>query len=456
MGKKFFARGFSLSIAAILIACCRGPARPGQEKITILFTNDLSGHVVPDRSGRGGLAGIAAKAGEIKSENPNTILLDAGDAPVGTAFTTLTRGQAMFQVMNAAGYEASVYGNHEFDLGQDQARQYQAIAEFPILACNIRDKDGGPFAQEYLILKTGSLRLGIIGIANPKTTNLVDKTAVADLKFLPAEREIRRLQKELADQADLLIVLSHQGIKEDMALAYHLSGVPLIIGGHSQIKIKGLRTVNNVAIAQAGENGYYLGRVDFLWDPAAKTAAGFRGRLIDIDHRVIPEPGVQKIITEEARALPSDLKRVIGKTRFTINKVFLGFWMAEVLKAEAQADFGIMNSGGVRSEIFRGEITPEDLFQVMPFNDKIAAFEISGKNLARIKTMRWFFFSRGPRIETGKTYRVASLDYLIRINDFPGARNEQFSDHLLRDKIIERIEKDGGISRFWSRQGASR
>ena len=65
--------------------------------------------------------------------------------------------------------------------------------------------------------------------------------------------------------------------------------------------------------------------------------------------------------------------------------------------------------------------------------------------------MRYFYFSGGPRIVAGRTYKVASVDFLVHINDFPGARNEQFSDSPVRDKMIERIEKDRGVKRFWTR-----
>jgi 5'-nucleotidase len=397
------------------------------------------------------MARIATEVKKLRAENPDTILIDAGDATTGTAFSTLTNGEAIFRVMNAVGYDATVYGNHEFDLGQDQARRFQSIARFPILACNILDKEGRPFTQEYAILKMGGLRVGVIGVANPETTNLVDKTIVPDLRFLPPESEIRRIQQELVGKADIVIILSHQGISRDISLAYKLIGVPLIVGGHSEIKLERLKQVNGVAIGQAGDDGYYLGKIDFSWDPESRRPSNFRGRLITIDKDIPEDPTVKQAADEEAKNLPPGLDQEIGTGWFSINRIFLGYWMAELLKAEGQADFGIMNTGGVRAEIYRGSITRSDVYDVMPFNDKLATFEIEGSDLMKVKGMRYFYFSRGPRIVAGRTYKVASIDFLIHINDFPGARNEQFSDSLLRDKIIERIEKDRGLKRFWAR-----
>ena len=229
-------------VAASLLVGCDGRriGRPGRgEQFTILFTNDLGGHVVTDRSKRGGLARIATEVKKIRGQNPDAILIDAGDETTGTALATLTNGEAVFRVMNAVGYDASVYGNHEFDLGQDQAKKYQTIANFPLLACNILDKEGKPFTREFAILKMGKLRVGVIGVANPETTNLVDKTLSPDLRFLPPESEIRRIQQELAGKADLMMILSHQGLKQDISLAYKLIGIPLIVGGHSEVALSG-------------------------------------------------------------------------------------------------------------------------------------------------------------------------------------------------------------------------
>lgn len=424
------------------------------ERVTILFTNDLQGHILPDKNQRGGLARIAYLVEKIKAENPNsfvTLLLDAGDASVGTAFTTESNGEAIYWVMNQVGYDAGVYGNHEFDLGTAQARRYQEIANFPILACNIQTNDGKPFSKEYAIFNLQNLKLAVIGVANPQTPSLVDPEGIRGLKFLPAESEIRRVQNLLADQVDMIIILSHQGIKEDTALAYRLKGIPLIIGGHSEVKINGLRKVNGVHIAQAGSSGYWLGRIDFYWHPEDKKAYHFRAKLLNITKRVPEEPKTKRVIEEIAQSMPAELNRIIGKSWRKLTKDYLGYWCAELIKKETQADFGVINTGGVRSEIYRGAIQVQELYQIMPFLDRISFFEISGADLLKVKGLRNLYFSRGPKIKPENIYKVGSIDFLLKINEFPGARNEIIFDKLLRDKMIEQVEKDQGFKRFWEK-----
>ncbi len=436
-------RATALALVALAFLNC--PRKQTGPRYTIFFTNDLQAHLLPDRDGRGGLARIAYLVKKAKAENPDTILVDAGDGSVGTAFGTETGGEAVFRVMNAAGYDGSIYGNHEFDLGADQARRYQEIAAFPILSCNIRDRDSKPFSLEYKIFKMRNLRLGITGIANPKTETLVDPAGIPGLNFLSSESEIRRIQSELSGRADTLVVLSHQGLKQDLSLAYHLAGIPLIIGGHSEIKLSRMVRANDTYIAQAGHFGWWLGRIDFSWNPETKSAENFQYQLIPVTDRIPEDAETKTAIERELAGLPAGLSRVIGQSRRRLSQDFLGNWIAELLKAEAKADLGIINSAGVRSEIPAGPVTALDIYEIMPFNDRVCAFEIDGAELLRIKSMRWFYFSAGPKISPGKIYRVASIDYLLKVKDYPAAKNPQIFDTLLRDKIIGQVEKDRGF-----------
>ena len=442
---------FRAALAALFVLALVGCHNPGRPQFTVFFTNDLGTHLESDRNGRGGLARIAYLVKQAKAENPHTILLDAGDMAVGTAFGTETRGESVFRVMNAAGYDAATFGNHEFDLGAEQAKRYQEIAKFPLIACNIRDRESKPFAQEYAIFQIGEVRVGVIGVANPKTPGLVEPSAVSELKFLPAEGEVRRVQNDLAGQADLFIVLSHQGLKQDLYFAYHVTGVSLIIGGHSEVKLGNLIEANGTGIAQAGNDGWWLGRADFYLDPKTKAVKGLKYRLIKISDGLPEDPATRQAVEAEKKLLPAGIGRVIGKSRRGLSKDYVGFWAAELLKDFGKAELGVINTGGVRSEIYRGEITPADIYEILPFNDRVAVFEIDGAELLRSKRLGYFYFSRGPKITAGRTYRVSSIDYLVKIADFPGARNVQIFDSPLRQVMIERIEKDRGLSRFWEK-----
>jgi len=446
---KDLLRAIALALMSFALIHC--PQKQTRQKYTVFFTNDLQAHLLPDRNGRGGLARIAYLVKKAKAENPGAILVDAGDSSVGTAFGTETRGEAVFRVMNAVGYDAAVLGNHEFDLAAEQTRRYQRIAKFPLLACNIRERDSKPFSQEYKIFQMTKLRLGVTGIANPKTETLVDQAGISGLNFLSPESEIRRIQAELSGQADVLIVLSHQGFKQDLSLAYHLAGIPLIIGGHSEIKLSKLIPANDTYLAQAEHFGFWLGRIDFSWHPETRTAGDFQYHLIPITEKIPEDPETREAIEQEQKNLPVGLERIIGTSLRQLSKDFIGFWTAELIKSEGKADLGIINTAGVRSEISPGEIAPMDIYEIMPFNDRICVFEIDGSELKRLKSLGWFYFSRGPKISPGKTYIVASSDYLLKVKDFPSAQNPRFFEPLLRDQMIKRIEKDQGFKRFWEK-----
>jgi len=450
MSRRFIFRALLFALIFLTWFSCQ--KRP-KTQYTIFFTNDLQAHLEPDRDDRGGLARIAYIVKKEREKNPGRVLLlDAGDSSVGTAFGTETNGESVFRVMNEVGYDAVVYGNHEFDLGAEQAKSYQHIAKFPLLACNIRDREEKPFSPEYAIFQLEGLRLAVIGIANPGTPGLVDPNSVSGLKFLLPESEIRRIQNLLSDKADVFIILSHQGIKEDISLAYHISGIPIIIGGHSEVKLSKMLPANETRIAQAGHFGHWLARIDFSFDPQSRTIRSVKYRLIKVNGDIPEDPQVKRLIEVERKNLPAGIERIIGKTKRFLSKDYIGFWTAELIKAEANADIGIINNAGIRSEISRGQIKAEDIYEIMPFQDRICVFEISGYELMRVKSLKYFYFSRGPKLNSTQTYKVASIDYLLKIQDFPGADNVQIFDTLLRDKMIEQIEKDRGFKRFWDSQ----
>lgn len=137
--------------------------------LTILYTNDVHARLLPDKEGRGGWANIAAyfksTKQEVESEGGEVLILDGGDMIQGTVVSSVFQGEPIFEVMNAAGYDAAVLGNHEFDLGLDQTDKFVRLAEFPILAANVRQNGRLIADAETLILKAGSLRIGLIGLA---------------------------------------------------------------------------------------------------------------------------------------------------------------------------------------------------------------------------------------------------------------------------------------------------
>jgi 2',3'-cyclic-nucleotide 2'-phosphodiesterase (5'-nucleotidase family) len=436
------------ALLIIFFAACPGDL----EHITILFTNDIQGHIRPDREGNGGLARIATLKKQVKNENPNTILVDAGDAASGTAMAAETKGEAVFHVMNRAGYDAMVIGNHEFDFGKNQVKRFQEIAIFPLLSANIYDQRNNLVADsEYAIFKLGKIRLAVIGISNPATPSLTKPDKIHGLKFLPPLGQVRACQNELGQKADIIIILSHLGLDEDKQLAEKLTGIPLIIGGHSEKFLWRMRRINNVRIAQAGHFAKYLGRVDMFLDSKNKQVKLWKYRLIKLEGDIVPDEAVEWEIKEQIDRIEMDIDRVIGKTSRAVERDWIGRWTAELIKESTRADYAIINTAGIRGGLERGEILASDIYKIMPFDDRLAWFEVSGINLQEMLREKSMYSSSGPGIKKESTYRVGCSDFILDMAVAHGAKNIHRTNKVLRQAMIQKIEADRGLKSFWKK-----
>jgi 5'-nucleotidase len=254
--------------------------------ITILHTNDIHCHIEPFSGGseltegKGGLARISGVAKRFKSENPNTLLFDAGDMFQGTPYYNYFKGELMLQLMSAAGYDAGTIGNHEFDDGLTGILKSLPKANFPLINSNYDFSDtilAGKFPGWKIFNKSG-IKVGVYGLGielkglvgdkNYGNTIYNDpvKTAVEMESFLKNDKK-----------CDLVICLSHLGLRytenkiSDIVLAGETSLTDLIIGGHTHSYLEKPiitknKTGNQVIINQASWGGMVLGKIDFVFE----------------------------------------------------------------------------------------------------------------------------------------------------------------------------------------------
>lgn len=254
--------------------------------ITILHTNDVHSHIEPfglDHSRNPNMGGAARRASllsRIRSENPNTLLLDAGDIFQGTPFFNFYGGELEFKLMSKMGYDASTIGNHDFDAGIEGLYAQLPHADFDFVISNYDFSntvmDGQTFPHKIFI-KDG-VKIGLFGLGI-ELQGLVTKKDYKETKYLdPVEmaRDMSRILKTEKD-CDLVICLSHLGYDyksekiSDVKLARATENIDLIIGGHTHTflekpTIETNRAGNKVIINQVGCYGLFLGRIDFYLD----------------------------------------------------------------------------------------------------------------------------------------------------------------------------------------------
>ena len=295
--KQSGATGMALGLGLGLDSCAE-PAK----KITILHTNDVHSHIEafelshPRYPNMGGVARRAELISRIRSENPNTLLFDAGDIFQGTPYFNYFGGELEFKMMSKLGYNAATIGNHDFDNGIDGLEKQLPHANFDFVISNYdlvnTVLDGK--TKRYNTYSFDGIKVGVFGLGI-ELKGLVDPRLYKETLYLDPLETTTDMVRELREEenCDIVICLSHMGYYykrspdriSDLNLAKQTSGIDLIIGGHTHTFLKKPTVVRNssdenMVVNQVGCWGVQLGRVDFEFDEAKNIAASGKRILV--------------------------------------------------------------------------------------------------------------------------------------------------------------------------------
>ncbi len=265
--------------AGIPLSMCKSST---EESIIILHTNDMHSQIDgfpkdhPKFPGLGGFSRIAEKISKIRESYPNVLLLDAGDIFQGSPYFNFFKGELEIKLMNEMGYEASTFGNHEFDNGMVELAKQVSKANFPFLNCNynLAETPLQNLHQPYKIVKKGDAKIGITGIGI-KLDGLADPSNIKNLQYNDPFINVERVAEHLKnnENCDLVICLSHLGYRykfdkiSDTYIANNTKNIDIIIGGHTHTFMDKPDEITNrhnkhVTVHQAGWGGLRLGVLD--------------------------------------------------------------------------------------------------------------------------------------------------------------------------------------------------
>ncbi|HEY0378543.1 MAG TPA: metallophosphatase [Pyrinomonadaceae bacterium] len=274
----------------------------GETLITILHTNDVHSQIDPlpanDRNaGKGGVARRATLVKRIRAENPNTLLVDAGDAFQGTPYFNLYRGEVEYKAMTAIGYDVATLGNHDFDNGVEALAEAMKFAKFEFVSANydVRGTAIENRVKPYVVREIGGVRIGVFGLG-VKLEGLNPPESFKGVKYYDPVKVSHGAVQVLREREHCAMVVcaSHLGYypspKEgevgDSQVASQVDGIDFIASGHTHTFMRQPVAVkqpsgNNTIVFQVGKSGIYLGRVDFT--VRANKVTAYAGRLLDLN-----------------------------------------------------------------------------------------------------------------------------------------------------------------------------
>jgi 2',3'-cyclic-nucleotide 2'-phosphodiesterase (5'-nucleotidase family) len=388
------------------------PILSGAEKwqrLVILHTNDIHGHLPPESAWWinpnfpppiGNAAGAAAIIREERERAERNgwgfLLVEGGDIFQGTPTGEFSKGRAIIEFMNRMGYDAMTVGNHDLDRGPDLLQELAGLAGFPMLAANLVDSATGDIPAHFRpfeILERGGLRIGILGITHERLRGMQTPENMRGLDILreiPAARQW--LDTLRAKGVDLVIGLHHVGFYRDKVIADSVPGFDVIIGAHSHT---GLRQAyecpnNHTIIVQTFGHLSTVGKLELMIDPKTRQIVGYQSELRELfTEEVTPDTAELRRINFWTDLAEAGFDSVIGLAAVDMRRAggpresSLGNMMADAIREAVGADVAFQNSGGIRDDILKGEVTYRQIYKVDAFSNTIVTMEMTGDQLLR-------------------------------------------------------------------------
>ncbi len=488
---------------ASLAASLTGAAvRPAIATLTILYTNDTHSHLQPfdmPAFGKdlGGIARRAAYIRAVRAAQPHVLLLDGGDIFQGTPFFSFFKGEADLRAFELCGYDATTLGNHELDEGLPHLVKLYRSSSLPLLCANLREVRTGELVfPSHRVFERAGRTIAVLGVIGSEAWSVTPANYRVGYDWIEPRLALAPLLEQLRPRADLVVLLSHSGYEEDQALAAAVPGIDVIIGGHTNTYLehpvlvkstpllvpgRAPSALGGTLIVQAFKWGYYIGRLDIGFGP--DRVLGFTGHLQPLDASItVPlDCPVARLVSGYEEQIRARTSMVVGECPVDllypeeekhVRALPLGTLVCEALRRFAGGDLALMNSGSIRDAIPAGPVTMGRVFQVLPFDNTVVTFTMSG---AAIREMLGFICTHHGRItgyqyagltcvydltarqvrdiriggeplDPARDYRVVTISYLADGNQngdelFKAARDKSDTGFLMRDALVDWLRR---------------
>ena len=361
----------------------------------------------------GGYARIATLVKRIRAANQeSTLFCDCGDTFHGTYPALDTRGEALIPVLNSLGLDAMT-AHWEFAYGPGTFEERAASLSYPMLAMNIYDKAtrSRPFPP-YSVRESGGCRVGLVGIAS----NIVDKTMPPSysegLEFtlgrdeLPGVIDVLRTREKV----DLILLVSHLGLPQDLKLLSDVPGVDICLSGHTHNRLRTPVLQGKTLVIQSGCHGSFLRRLDLKVDGG--RIVEWRHELMEVKAGVSPDPEAEDLVRHALAPYREVLSEVVGETSTGLNRATMlesttdNFLLLALLESTG-AQLAFSNGWRFGAPVPAGIVTVNDLYNMIPMNPAVSTVELLGDEIvAMLEENLERTFGRDPYDQMGATSNV--------------------------------------------------
>lgn len=382
--------------------------------VTIYYTNDLHAHVSPGKLPTvdkerlvGGFANIATIVNDAKKISKDVFFFDAGDYFTGPYISTLTKGEAIIDIMNTMPFDAVSVGNHEFDYGVDNMVKQLSRAHFPILLGNVfyTNSEKPVWNTPWTVVEKDGIKIGVIGVHQKFAFyDTIAAKAYAGSEARDEEPYIQKGLDALKGKVDIIVLLIHEGtparqssygnkdvarmLQADIDTAKKFKGIDVLITGHAHVGTPEPIKVNDTLIVSTDAYGTDIGKLVLDFNPQTKKIERYKGELITVfSDEYKPDPKVQLKIDEWNASLKKITGQVIGSTTAHFTRSYgesspVGNLIIDAMMAKVpDAVVGLQNSGGIRADFPQGNLTYGYVITTFPFNNDLVEMDLTGKDL---------------------------------------------------------------------------
>lgn len=387
--------------------------RSASQPVSFVHVSDIHANYNPDREGSSPVSRVRGYYETVKSENPYTILSNAGDDyEKGSITEELSRGRTTREVVQALGFDVRTIGNHDFAWGIEELLRFSNDPKAMVLSTNasIRGDKGtlpqgmSPGWTDFGIFAVGCVKIGFFGMTastyghDGRQHDGPVYSGLPALEIDSAHIEIaRQVIERYRQEVDILVMVSHLGLNTDIRIAEQTRGIDLVLGGHSHTTMDGLLRINSTDIIHVGSHASHIGRYDMVYDVKHKEIANRSFQLVA--NRPASIPGSADVDLKIAKILTpflTHIKEAVVEIKADQQRPAMALLAARAAVEKLGVDAAFVSEGSVWKEWRRGELSMQDIYSAFlverepvgtPGRTSMYLVEVQGADLLHVRAV---------------------------------------------------------------------